>query len=136
VLFDAFVASEAYERVNEMPDSDIGMPVEQAFAAFLFEQGVGNVVTRRERDWALLKSLAQHPRPAFQVPGQIRRGARGVYVVDSEGDDHLLMAFVDGKLLRGAVTGLVAAALQAPERREEMPAAIVKRLVDMGLLTP
>jgi len=135
-LFDAFVASGHYARVRELPDAVSGEPVEQAFAAFLGEQGLGEAVTRRrERDAALIKSLAQHPEPGFVVPPQVQRGARGYYVIDSEGDDHRLTAAVDGKLIQGAVTGLIAAVLREPALSVRAPLQVFQRLVAMGLLS-
>jgi len=135
-LFDAFVASTHYARVRELPDEVTGEPVEQSFAAFLGERGIGAAVTRRqERDRALLKSLARHPNPGFALPPQIRSGGRGFYVVDSEGGEHRLTAAVDGELIQGAVTGVIAAVLREPSLSARAPPRVVQRLVAMGLLS-
>ena len=109
-LADRFAESVYFAHVRMLPTGAGSVSLEEAFFDFAEASDIGDAVTRRaELVGALARTLVVTPDPSFRVPRIMRRAPRGYFAVL---DGLELVAALDGRLLRGKITPLLAALLE------------------------
>lgn len=138
-----FVRSPAYRAHRELPHPPYGTCVEEAFFLFLDAEAIGDrSVRQRERLLAVATALVVQPRPAFEVPAVFRQVRSGWVAL---GPGPALIGALDGRLVHGPVTPLIADAFETLHRPGVKPPPraagdawerVLERLEVMGLAPP
>lgn len=117
-LATAFLDSSAADAWRETPAHTTGTTLEEAFYQFAAVEDLGDPAEREtERLSTLIRMLAvDGEAPAYDVPACVRRRAGVAWALDTQ-TPPTLFATVDGKIMIGSVTKLVADLLcgNAPE---------------------
>jgi hypothetical protein len=120
-LAAAFTESRHFDGYSALPTCAGGPSLEEAFFRFADEMAIGDAPTRlAEYAAAILRALVVTPKPSFRIPDFVRRAPGGYFAVLDAGPT--LIAALDGRLVTGPITPLLAALLDAREAPDRVAA--------------
>ena len=143
-VISCFMESSHYESYRETIHAGIGLCLEEAFYRFCEDNEIG-VPSVREREYltAMARALLFSPRPGFQLPREFHWVPGGFVAVAHRGESAILCAALQGRLISGPLTPLLADLLSAGVDAQEVGArhgassetlaAAQDRLQEMGL---
>jgi hypothetical protein len=98
-LSSSFGASKARQRYVELAVGGTGICIEHAFYSFCVEAGIGDAAVLEEEFLAaMMRAFATSPRPAFELPNQLKRGPNGVMAISCQ---RIVHAVSEGRIIRG-----------------------------------